>query len=364
MFDIVGTWAVDNGMVVNIAKSAVITWSSQDFFISGGVLPKVSRYKYLGLPHHLRGIAWEDHLQVGIRRARQHLSSIYDASQSWPPWIRLSIYRTFIRPQYEYALAAIYHVLGLQERDAYQDALTFHDSCLAWIIGVRNRNALARTLTGLPSLWDRMYALAVGFHKHLKNMHSDNPASSVLIWYQVHIPWPSTSLLPRAALDSLLRQLPHLLPQPPRTSVTIGEQIRAFQLLQLSANSGLASYILPSCRRSSAFWHTSRTVGADWCLFLRDDHVRQHALMWRCNTFGLHRQCGCGEFFNRRHVSACKLLENAPFISAQQFATLASDLVQYPFLSSSTYCILDSLLNHRHYHTFEDSINHLVTLLT
>ena len=364
MFDVVGVWAVGNGMTVNIPKSAVITWSDQDFYIQGETLPKVSCYTYLGLPHHRREIAWEDHLQMSVEKAKRHLSSIYDISQGWPAWVRLSIYRTFIRPQFEYALAVTFHVLDLQEREAFQDAQAFHNSCLAWIVGVRNRTALARSLTGLPSLWDRMYALAVGFYKHLKNMHPDNPATKVLTWYHSHIPWPSSSLLPRAALNSLLRHLPHLSPQPPRTSVTLKERIYAFQLKQLSSSIGLASYVLPSCRRTSAFMHSSGNVGADWCLFLTDAQVRQYALSWRCNTFGHHRQCQCGEFFNRRHVSACKLFENASFISSQQLATFGTDLVQCPWLQDSTYCILDSLLNHRQYDTFEDAMTYLVMLLT
>ena len=275
-------------MTINISKSAVITWSAQDFYIGYEVLPKVSTYIYLGLPHRRRGIAWEDHLQACVGKARYHLTSIYDISQSWPPWVRLSIYRTFIRPQFEYGLAVIYHVLGLQEREAFQDALTFHNSCLAWIIGVKNRTALARSLTGLPSLWDQMYALAVGFYRHLKSMHQDNPALKVLTWYHSNIPWPSASLLPRAALDSLLSSLPQLSPQPPQTSVTFQERMCAFQMRQLSSSGGLASYVLPSCRRVSAFAYSSGNVGADWCLYLMDDHVRQYALSWYCNTFRHH----------------------------------------------------------------------------
>ncbi len=284
-------------------------------------------------------------------------------SQSWPAWVRLSIYRTFIRPQYEYGLAVVFHVLGLREREAYQDALSFHDSCLAWIIGMRNRNAVACALTGLPSLWNQMYALAVGFYRHLQNMDTDNPVAPILAWYRLHIPWPAASLLPRAAQDSLLRQLPQLPLVPPRTSVTVRERIRAFQMQQLSLGGGLTLYILPSCRRGFASARISGSVGADWCLFLEDNYVRQYALAWRCNVFGHLRRCVCGEFFNRRHVSACRLLEEASFISAQQLVVFASDLVLYPSLVNTTYSILDSLLNHRQYNAFEDAMNHLIMLL-
>src|SRR5208337_436842 len=175
MLDLVSGWTVDNGMTINISKSAVLTWSTDEFFLSGQVLPRVPFYTYLGLPHYRRGVAWEEHLKMSVAKARRQFSVAAESSATWPPWVRLGIYRTFIRPQYEYGLAAVYHVVGLREREAFREAISFHDSCLAWIVGVQNRGALARSLTGLPSLEDRMYALAVGLRQHLITTHRDNP---------------------------------------------------------------------------------------------------------------------------------------------------------------------------------------------
>ena len=363
MLDTISGWAADNGMVINISKSAVVASSPSEFTVSGEVLPKIPSYTYLGLPHRRRGIAWEEYLGTSVGKARRQLSSIADESGSWPPWVRLCVYRTFIRPQYEYGLAATHHIPGLRERDAFRDALSFHDSCLAWIVGIRNRNALARSLTGLPSLDDRMYALAVGLHRHLASMDLDNPAGPILTWYRRSVPWPETAILPRAAQVSLLRQLPSLPPRPSGALATLQERLCAFQLQRLSLAGGLTRYILPRCRRGFSSSHRVSNVGSDCCLFLEDDNVRQQALSWRCNTFGHHRHCVCGEFFNRRHVSACRLLDGTSFVSAQQWSLLTSDVSCTPGLSGSTYCILDSLLNHRQYHTFEEAMNHLLSLL-
>ena len=147
-------------------------------------------------------------------------------------------------------------------------------------------------------------------------------------------------------------------------SVSIFQQrLHQFHLSRLSADSGLVSYILPSCRRGFASGYDIGNIGPDWCLFLQDDLVRQHAVAWRCNILFLHRHCICGEFFNRQHVSKCCLLINVSFISSQQLAMLTSDIHSFPALSNTTYCILDSLLNHRQYDSFEDAIEFLMTIL-
>ena len=122
----------------------------------------------------------------------------------------------------------------------FSQANTFHKACLAWIVGVRNRHSVALSLTGLPSLQNRMYALAVGLYNHLLYMQDSNPAKFMLDWYQHQIPWPEQILLPRAALRHILSPLPHLLPRPPATVVPVHERMREYQMCELHCPGGLA----------------------------------------------------------------------------------------------------------------------------
>ena len=183
----IDSWSVGNGMMINVKKSAVLTSSNQDFFLVDDILPKISSYVYLGFPHHRRGIAWTEYVQIMIIKAKRQFASICDVATSWPHWIRLSIYRIFIRPQLEYGLAVVVHLPEFEDNVVFAEVETFHNSCLSWIIGIKNRMAVARSLIGLPSLADRMFALAMDLFQHLQDMHQENPASAILQWYRIHI---------------------------------------------------------------------------------------------------------------------------------------------------------------------------------
>ena len=78
-------WAVDNDMIINVAKLAIVSPSSHNFFIASEPLPKLASYKYLSLLHSHQGIAWREHLSTGVSKAHTQLSGIATISQSWPP---------------------------------------------------------------------------------------------------------------------------------------------------------------------------------------------------------------------------------------------------------------------------------------
>ena len=211
LLDLCGIWAVENGMIFSIPKCGVISPTPGiSFELAGTILPAVDEYRYLGFPHRRRGIAWGAHLANGVEKARKHLAALTMCSSTWPEWVKLAIFKAFIRPVYEYGAPVIYHWCN-STKESMKPVEALQTTVLNWVVGVAHRDAVVRSLTGVTTVSARFTVLAVKFLDHLRKMHSQHPAQHLCEYFISHRPWPVSSVLPRCRLPALVEFSPQVL---------------------------------------------------------------------------------------------------------------------------------------------------------
>lgn len=349
MLNTMSQWLEGNGMTVNIAKCAVLSSlpSHPSLRVSDLVIPYRDTYSYLGFPHVPAGIDWTAHLQKAVTRTSAFLSFLSSSNhaRTWPEWARLCIYKSFVRPLLDYGAPVLCHWLmtprqrrrkrprgadlTLKNLDAVQD------QALLWVFGYHRPRPLLLSLSALGSLRHRFAELACRFTYHLERCDSANPARSLL---DRRPALAASSLLRRCQSHPLRTLFDSSRASEPRlllTTFLIRDRLTA-----ISQKSKLARYILPSCR--------SPNSQLDSLLFIQDVNLRQQALSWRRNVFGLRQVCSkCDRPFNRGHVNRCALLPPP------------TD----PSLSDPHYSILDEHLNRCSYQDFQSALNTLSSQL-
>ena len=324
-------WMQVNGMEPNHSKSGYIGPSPDPPLLGNITLPHTPEYRYLGFPFTASGIAFGrlcDHRTITLRNLLRFLE---DVGTLWPIWIRLIVYRTFVRPALEYGAPLLY-AWTLADRQRLPSLLLLdaaQDDALRWVARAPRRPTLLHSLLGIPPITTRFEMLAASFVVHLNRMSADNPAAAFLSSHGIP-PWPSHLLLPRCRANPLYRMF-----------LRSGQErlsgfLRSW-LQEHLTGSGLAAIILPSAR--------TRTGGPDAGIFLPEHLLRDNIVKWRLGTYGFHSSCVCTDFFFRSHLSCFPDLPAPP----EAFLQLETDRFTHRLPSNVHYTILDSVLNHRNW---------------
>ena len=130
-------WATPKGLKINGQKSSIIDATNETSMIKEKdvTIKSVKRQTYLGLPFTKDGIDWTFYYKENIHQAKKHLNVLCYQTRSWPLMSRAHLYRTFVRPTFEYAnvLFAIYSVnLDTLEvtcfKEVWKDITEFHEN--------------------------------------------------------------------------------------------------------------------------------------------------------------------------------------------------------------------------------------------
>jgi hypothetical protein len=336
LLDIVSEWVARNGMEVGITKCAVVG-SQRPFLLSDQVVPAVTSYKYLGFPFGRRGILFEDYLEALVTKARNFFWACRSKGQTWPEWVKLCIFKVFIRPILEYGGPLISKWIHANQKEQLLEPMEdLYQGILKWILPSADRR-LAAALLAIPAPQERYQGLGAMFVEHLHNMNAHHPARHLLQHWDRSPVWSPTVLLPRLARDTLYRDLHAKSRVSKRTART---ELRLWYLDGLKGKSKLSALIKDSCR--------VRRKGADRCIYIDDSEVRRQALLWRSNSLGFHWTCLCGSPFTRSHINRCLRQE----LGLPQVAH-----------SVKHYCALDDMLNEGAYPEFQVAVRRLNELL-
>jgi hypothetical protein len=329
-------------MTINVQKSACIPLpGTPPLTCAGASLPTTTVYKYLGFPHGTYGINWHEHLRSMTEKASRHLAAVEAHSHHWTPASRLTIYKTFIRPQAEYGMAVIYHAIPLSSRrigptSPWQPITDLHNRAVSWITGVPHRHSAASALLALPPPYDRAFLLAIKYRRHILGFHPESPAATILRLASPPLPGP--------LLHTCRADLTDLLP-PPHTSrpTSLPARARQWQLARLAAGGIMARKILPRCRppRRAQSW----TVTPDPVIHIRHECTRESAIRWRLGTFGYNRPCPvCLNRFFPSHIlhPGGHLLPTPP---QRLIRDIYNDISADPAWRTIPYSILDCALN-------------------
>jgi hypothetical protein len=350
-------------MRFNIGKCGILSESDHNFYLGEDLLPAVTTYKYLGFPHIQSGICWISHATALASKANGHLTSLSGVIHLWSPGIKLAVYRAFIRPQLEYGAPLLYHWNRLTLPTSAPHLATMaktHRTGVQWICATSFAR-IALSLTGLPPLPQRFFALACTFTHHLRRLDSNNPCTKINDSYQSAPLWPAGTLLPSIYSHDPCRLLPAV-----TFGSTLTSRLHASNLHSLDTLGPLASCILPlsrKFRKSPDGITITASVGPDRLLSHPDPQFLLLALKWRLNIFGLHMKCSvCSSPFRRTHVAKCNLLATLaltdPILSdfQQELTTLVPRV-------SVVYTMIDFLLNQRYYELADSAFHILFTHL-
>ena len=125
---------------------------------------------------------------------------------------------------------------------------------------------------------------------------------------------------------------------PEKSAKSITAHYRAKSMLQAAQSSRLAGYIDPACRLDS---------GMDGCLTIQNPRLRNLAINWRCNTFGIYRKCSrCKSPFTRGHVQCVHMPMRYALAARYAEANRAGE-------AAASLTLPDFLLNKREYSIFQ-----------
>ena len=262
--DTVTDWCTQNKMELNISKCGTFE-SGAGLCANGEHIPIVCTYTYLGVALSQEGIALELLLENNHKKALGAFMAVKDSlsSRTWPPAIKINIFKMYIRSVMEYAAA----MLTLSQNARKNPEITtgmkklqnLQNDCVRWAFGRKRAIVAMESMAGLTPVAIRFAELTARFRLHLENVSDENPTK---MWLNHE----NTCPLLRAA---------GCYPIPDDRKVeSIKALYRSKAAEQAALTSVMAQYISPECRLAN---------GMDACLTIQTPLTRKLAIAWRCN---------------------------------------------------------------------------------
>lgn len=290
--DILTEWCHLNGMLVGISKCGSMG-TDTTFRICDLDIPKTTEYQYLGFPTTTAGINWEAHLAKRHRQALGILIRLKNHA-NWGPDIKLIIFKTFIRPLWEYGAPILYSFCmrnSSRTETLLKPLEDLQNECIAWICNnpPHGRLGIAASVLAVPKICDRFGLLSLAAVDHFKNCNKDNPLHSLEAFWRYH------PILPSHTLHRQVLSVPgysHMvLETGPDLSKRTWLKLRAINIVKGYGN--MASIISNHCR-----WKN----GPD-ALIKQEITIANRALRWRLNSCFHGSYCPiCKTKFNRGHI--------------------------------------------------------------
>lgn len=336
-------WSDSHHMKWGLAKCGVVGPVNNQFNFSGGTIPHLQHYTYLGVQHTSRGVDWLSTLQHASAKQQRLLAAI--DGLSWSFRSRLTIFKTFIRPITEYCAALTYlwttrtnpkaRTRQRQCRDLFKQN---HFSGLKFIFQRRQHSYILDIQAGLDSWKTRLEILAGGLARQLESMCPSNPLAKAIVMYCLP---NSANAIVNICTNSLLYNAYKQASK--RNKLSWKTWLNSQWTSSLYSSGKLSAYCLSSPTnpdRSST-------------LFLQPNSLAATAFSWRLGIGALmYLTCTCGLKFSRSHVS-CLLFDNPLYCSLLASCAFQSQLALVNSLhSSNTFSPLDFTLNTADYPQF------------
>ena len=327
----VTTWCTQNRMELNISKCGTFE-SRETLTANGEAIPVVHTYTYLGVALSQEGIAFEKLVENNHQKALGAFITVKNSlsSRTWPPAIKINIYKMYIRSVMEYAAAMLTLSQSLEHNPVISTGLKklqrLQNDSVRWAIGRKCAIVTMESMAGLTPITIRLAELAARLRLHIENASDENPTK---VW------------LNHANACPLLRAAGRFPIPDDRKVETIKSHYRAQAAEHAVQKSILARYISPECRLAN---------GMDACLTIQSPLTRKLAIAWRCNGIGIHQTCKtCNEPFTRRHTECIDLGIYGDLAGEGRVLAIAGT-------RGPVYTLLDHCLNTRKYHLFNKGI--------
>jgi len=337
------TWGDANGMLFNLVKSQTVGWPYPDnlAILQRGRMPNVKSYKHLGFPASVTGIDWGAHAANLGEKAGGTLQAMMISGRTWSHMVKLTNYKTFVRPQMEYGLGMMYGCIMMKrgKKEWLTGLQQVHNDALEWIFGgvsKRTRKVL-EGLTGLGSFEDRCKELQDNFTFQLERTPPDDPVRL----HRGQVGCLTSFMFQHSQRRKDYERKIATLPIDEKLEFKTWSRNRKLEGLTWSTKNKQGSKMLNYV--TAGAWTDGSKV--DKCLGWKDKELRRKAILWRTNQVFMKRRCPCGDMFSRSHLVSCVEFF-AGFESVQEEAARRRrHWLQDPQRQRTHYNALDEALN-------------------
>ena len=351
------SWSEQMRLKWNPSKCGSIN-NSTPFQIGGSLIPIVTTFKFLGVPFDSRGALWLTHFCSLKRKTETFLKSL--DSNAWSYRARLVIFKTFIRPLFEYCLSLVYLWAKLDAArlkeflGCYKQLM---QQCLQFVFITHRSLDLLHSLSGLGSLTFRLEYLISGLSRHIDAASASNPLLALISstlsanTHQFLLP-----LVKKAPLYLEFKQF-NQAQQSSRFKTTY----RSWALQQRAESMNHVK------SQSKLLWYAyDRLINNDLsdCVFRFPQDLIKSAMQWRLGVLWINRKCVCGKSVNRRHITECILIDSpvAVSIKRQQFFRDSVTSLRAS-LTTEHFSVLDAALNVNHSSSFRQLTSYIESKL-
>lgn len=347
-------WSLDSGMQFQPLKCVALEDSNQPqdppLEIYGTPLATSEEVSYLGIPFSTSGILFEKNFLARSEKARSTAAALNRMGMNltgFPQSASALLYKSFIRPIFEYGLA-----LKIKQRQTLT-ALARTQSFALRLIFSAQRNTSANALQKLlliEPIETRNLVLNMKFAARLHNSN-DNRIPAVVVWRNAFADDTSRSTTWFVRNKNPLKPLATLLPifgrrLTPALSIptkafepAIQRRIVHDSIAKLNVNESSVSGTI-ECIPAEGYRHCLRPYA------FTSDQIRVPVLRWIVGNVAIHMPCineGCSTTISRRHAAICSGAHDALVTRYPQQANAYQQLLQSdPSLRST---LLDYLLN-------------------
>lgn len=346
LLDTCSVWADAHGMTFGIHKCG--TTSNIDLKLHGELIPKVTRYPYLGFTHTQSGIDFSSSALERIKKAHNILTSLkLSGTSSLPTWLKLAMYKTFIRPTAEYGLPLACSPESSTNKPVSTAFQHLQSEAVHWILpGNKNMLKVKQSLLGLGVATFRLIELQGCFVKHLEKMPPTNPLHILMerLDCRLHGFRRLVNRLTRIPEYSSWKRLNQARRAEERTLWQTHIRSKAIHDIK---DSKLVAYVLPYARKKHSL--------SDPATLHHDPTLRKLAIAWRLNLLN-GKMCGvCNSPLTRRHAESCITLPpELSLLMATKFDRDKQELrTSYPRLNHLNYTTPDLLLNQHLFSEFK-----------
>lgn len=208
-FDSLVTWSKLNHLTLKPSKCGTINYHGPPLIYNNSIIPSVTTYKYVGIPVKHNSINFNGFIHSKLIISLRKLTLLIQSPQTlnWSPLQKLYVFKTYIRPIWEYALPIAFSVLtSLQQQSIVSRGLNIINTAARWILSSfafpsflsQNFNFF-RYILSLPSFQDRveqlLFTMSINppilppsLKQHFPQLLQHNKLKSLFLQQQRHNP--------------------------------------------------------------------------------------------------------------------------------------------------------------------------------
>ena len=313
-------------------------------------MPIVEKYTYLGFTHGRRFIDFVSMAEKHKSKANATLTHLESVGSGWPELLKLQIFKTFVRPIWEYGAAMMFQA-SKSATHLLEKLQETQDRALKWIINFGgNCPTKIGGLLGIPKVHDRFNALSANFVLHFRSSPPDSASYLFAKELDKLRVWSDAYMLPHLSRNCLFVEIST---RAADRDVSFAHELKRYQIERACELSKLAKCVSKKARHPT---------GYDRVIRITDTPTRREAIRWRVGGSFINRRCGLNQFDTSHNFSRKCIY----FLDCKLWRSLQIPMVSpwtAPLNAPLSFNHLDILLNVGLFDDFMNSTKRLSEIL-